>query len=303
MLLPLLLSACAPAAPPTGGIVSLNPCSDAVLAQVADPRDVAALSHWSSSPASASMDVAVARRFRSVGDSVEEVLALRPRLVIAGTFLPPATAQAIEARGIRLVRLPIARSVAESRAQVREIALLARQPARGDALVARIDASLASARPPAGSAPVSAVVWQSGGIVPGPGTLIADLLARTGFASLSAQKGMGQAEHLPLEAMLVDPPRVILAAGDPLSEEDRLLSHPALASLTGTRRARLEPSLLWCGGPTIPRAAARLAAVRRGIAPPPTPSAEEEGAPVAQRLPPLLFRGGGRGVVAADRIP
>lgn len=263
--LPLLLAACAPAAAPTGGIVSLNPCSDAVLAEVADPGDIAALSHWSSNPASASMDLAVARRFRSVGDTVEEVLALHPRLVIAATFLPPATAQAIEAQGIALVRLPIARSVAESRAQVRQIARLARQPARGDALVARIDASLAAARPPAGRAPVSAVVWQSGGIVPGPGTLIADLLARTGFASLSAQKGMGQAEHLPLEAMLADPPRVILAAGDPLSEEDRMLSHPALARLSTTRRERFDPALLWCGGPTIPKAAARLAEVRRSL--------------------------------------
>ena len=254
-----------PAAAVSATIVSLNPCSDAVLAQVADPARIAGLSHYSFDPVSSSMDVAVARRFRAVGPSVEEVLALHPRVVIAGTFLPPATAQAIEAQGIRLIRLPIARSVAEARVQVRTIAALAGRPASGEALVARIDAALAAARPPAGAAPVSTIVWQSGGIVPGEGTLIADLLAQTGFVSLSAQRGMGQATHLPLEAMLADPPEVILAAGDQLSEEDRLLSHPALARLSGTIRARFDPSLLWCGGPSIPRAVARLAEVRSGL--------------------------------------
>ena len=70
---------------------------------------------------------------------------------------------------------------------------------------------------------------------------------------------------MPLEAMLVDPPQVILAAGNVLGNEDRLLAHPALAALKGARRERLDPSLLWCGGPTIIRAAERLAEVRRMV--------------------------------------
>jgi iron complex transport system substrate-binding protein len=76
---------------------------------------------------------------------------------------------------------------------------------------------------------------------------------------------MKQADFMPLEKMLADPPEVILAAGDSHAEEDRLLSHPALGSLNGTRRARLDPALLWCGGPTIIRAAQRLAQVRESL--------------------------------------
>ena len=98
---------------------------------------------------------------------------------------------------------------------------------------------------------------------PGEGTLIADLLGRTGFANAAAARGLGQADVLPLEAMLPIRRSVILAPGIARANEDRLLDHPALASLTGTRRARLDPALLWCGGPTIIRAAERLAAVRR----------------------------------------
>ncbi|MBC2663943.1 ABC transporter substrate-binding protein [Novosphingobium flavum] len=277
--LALLLGACSPAAAPgqgapsgpnpsgptPSGIVSLNPCTDAILAEVADPARIAALSAYSSDPSSSSMDVAAARRFPAITGTVEEIAALRPALVIGGTFTPPATRAALARLGIPLVELPIAQTVTQSETQVRQIAALAGNPARGEALVARIEQALRKAAPPHG-APVTAIVWQSGGIVPGPDSLIADLLTRTGFTSLSAARGLKQADYLPLERMLVDPPRVILAASDSPSGENRLLTHPVLARLTHTARARLDPSLLWCGGSTIIRAAERLSAVRRKLA-------------------------------------
>lgn len=245
-------------------IVSLNPCTDAILAEVADPGQLLAISHYSSDPASSSMDLATARRFPVTGGSVEEVLALRPDVVVDGSFTSPATAQALARLGLRLEQVGIAGTLEESRAQVRRLAALAGHPARGEALVSRIDAALAAAQSPPG-APVSALVWQSGGMVPGSGTLISDLLAQTGFANAAAEQGLKQADMLGLEPLLARPPRVILAAGNPRSNEDRLLGHPALAALRGTRREPLDPALLWCGGPTIVRAAERLAEVRRSL--------------------------------------
>ena len=276
LLLLAALSGCGPAAlalterggEPAGAlrptIVSLNPCSDAVLAEVAAPGQLLAISSYSHDPASSSMDPALARRFRSVSGSVEEIAALSPDVVVAGSMVSPATASALEQLGIRLVRLPIAHDIAASKAQVRNLAALSGQKAKGEAMVRRIEAALAKAAPPAGAAPVEAIVWESGGIVAGDDTLIADILKRTGFANGAAARGLGQAQYLPLERMLASPPQVILESGDARSDEDRLLSHPALASLKNTRRARLDPALLWCGGPTIVRAADRLAEVRRG---------------------------------------
>ena len=101
--------------------------------------------------------------------------------------------------------------------------------------------------------------------MPGSETLIAQLLAATGFSNAAALRGLRQADLLPLEQVLAAPPRVIFTAGNPLANEDRLLAHPALRGLTGTLRARLDPALLWCGGPTIPKALARLSEVRRGL--------------------------------------
>ena len=265
--LTLFLTACAAPQPGSSAaltIVSMNPCTDAILAEVADPQQLLAISTYSQDPASSSMDLARAKAMNAVSGTVEEVLALRPGIVIGSSFTPPGTRMALERLGYRFEAFGLAGTVEESRAQVRALARLAGHPERGEAMVARIDAALAQAAPPPGP-PVKAVVWQSGGIVPGQGTLIDDLLARTGFVNYAAQRGLHQADVLGLEAMLADPPQVIFASGNRYSEEDRLLSHPALDALSGTRRAAFEPRLLWCGGPTIVRAVARLAQVRRSL--------------------------------------
>jgi iron complex transport system substrate-binding protein len=185
--------------------------------------------------------------------------------VLGSTFVAPATRDALARLGFRYQGFGINPDVADSLAQIRTIAALAGHPERGEALVARIEAALAANAPPPGPA-VTAVVWQSSGIVPGKDTLISELLARTGFVNAAATKGLRQADVLPLEVMLADPPRLILAAGNPESNEDRMLAHPALASLTDTRRERYDSTLLWCGGPTIVRAAERLGKIRRSLA-------------------------------------
>lgn len=272
------LSACIPAShadePPAPlvhpTIVSLNPCADAILAEVADPQQILALSSYSRDPRSSSMDVRLARRFGTTRGTVEEVLALRPDVVVDSTFVAPATAQAYARLGLRLETSGMAATVDQAREQVRALARVAGHPDRGEALVRRIDAALAAAAPPPNAAPIPAVLWQSGGIVPGGDTLASDLLTHAGFANFSALRGMNQADRLPLERMLADPPRVILlasAAEGAKAEDDRALAHPALRSLSGTMRATFAPNLLYCGGPTIIRAAARLAEVRRAVLP------------------------------------
>ncbi len=265
--LPLLLTACS--TPPTPRpaathptIVSLNPCTDAILAEVADPTQLLAISSYSHDPAASSLGVAAARRWPATRGTVEEVLALHPDLVIDGTYTSPATREAFARLGLRLEQVPIAPTVEASVAQVRQLATLAGHPGRGEALARRIEAAVAAN---ASAAKIPAIVWQSGGIVAGQGTLIDDLLRRTGFSNAAAARGLQQANYLPLEAMLASPPRVILATGNGNSNEDRLLRHPALTGLRGTVQARIDPVLLWCGGPTIIQAAARLGAVRRGL--------------------------------------
>ncbi|WP_369821010.1 ABC transporter substrate-binding protein, partial [Novosphingobium sp. CCH12-A3] len=215
-------------------IVSLNPCTDAILAEVADPAQILAISHYSKDPRSASMDARLASVLPATRGTVEEVLALKPDLVLGSTFIDPATASAYQRLGLRLETLGMASTIEASQEQIRQIATLSGHPERGEALIARIDAALAAAAPPAGVRPIETVVWQSGGMVPGDGTLIADLLRRTGYTNFAAARGLGQADLLPLEKMLADPPELILVAGQSAETgkgDDRVLSHPALKAL------------------------------------------------------------------------
>ena len=237
-------------------IVSLNPCADAILAQVASPGQLLAISHYSHDPASTSMEIDRALAYPITGGTVEEVLALDPDIVVGSSFMDPATRTALERLDIRVETLGIASSVEASKAQVRDVAGWAGNADAGEALVARIDSALSETS--FDGKPVSAVLWQPGGIVPGEGTLVTELMAHTGFASHSAARGLQQADYLSLERMLTDPPDLLFVAG-----QERGQAHPVLENLRDLRTERFDANLLYCGGPTIVRALERLAEIRR----------------------------------------
>lgn len=254
----MLAAGCTPAAdaprrPAKPTVVSLNPCSDAILAELLPPSQLLAISHYSHDPAGTSMDLALARTYRATGGTVEEVLALNPDIVVGSTFMPPATRAALSDLGLDVVTVGIAATVEESQAQVRDLAIAVGAPERGEALASRIGQAAAKLEAGRGVQTRSAVLWQPGGIVPGEATLVADLMRRAGFSSHTASRGMQQADYLPLEQVLADPPDLLLIAGD-----DRAQRHPALRALQVTRIESFDPALLYCGGPSVIRAAARL---------------------------------------------
>ncbi len=225
--LPLLLAACTPAPTPRPAtakptIVSLNPCTDAILAEVADPAQLLAISSYSHDPASSSLDPAVARRFAATRGTVEEVTQLRPDLVIDGNFTAPATRDAFVRLGLRLEQVAIAPTVEASVAQVRQLAALAGHPARGDALARRIEAAVAAN---ASADKIPAIVWQSGGIVAGQGTLIDDLLRRTGFSNAAAARGLATSQLLAAGTYARQS-----AARDPGGGQRHFKRRPAVAS-------------------------------------------------------------------------
>lgn len=257
----LLVAACAPARPDAGSgdpahpaIVSLNPCLDAILTDLAPPAQVLALSHYSRDPGSSSIPAAVAARYGVTGGTAEEVIALRPDLVLASTFLPQPTRSALERAGLRVETFGSPTTVATSVAQVREVAALAGRASAGERLV---DDITRAAQPPTGAASITALLWQPGEIVPGETTLVAEMLRIKGFANHGAAMGLQQADLVRLETVLNDPPDVLLVAGDSAGQR-----HPLLGRLTATQVETIEPRLLYCGGPTIAALAARLDTIR-----------------------------------------
>jgi iron complex transport system substrate-binding protein len=241
--------------PKPARIVSMNPCLDSVLVRVADRAQVAAISHWSHDPAGSSLPLSLARQFPAHGGTAEEVIAARPDLVLLTPFTPLATRDALARLGIPTVAIGVPATIAQSLAQVQQVADAVGQGARGAALVAEIEAGLSAARRP--GPPRPALMRMASGFVPGPGSLSEALMAHAGIASVSADYGLKGAAVLGLEALALSPP--------PLLVTDRPQAlHPLVAKLP-TRVAAFDRHLLNCGGPSLVPAARRLAAIRDSL--------------------------------------
>ena len=251
----LLLASCSdgPAIAP-GGIISANPCIDAILAEIAAPGQIAAVSAFSHKAESASAPLDWAHQYPSVGITAEEIIAARPRLLLTGNLASAGTNAALSKAGIRMERFGVPATAQESVAQVRAIARAIGREIAGEALITRIESALAGPTVKQDGILHSALIWQAGGFVPGRGTLQDELLSRAGFANASAVYGLTQWEQLPLETMIRRPPDVIFMSVNAEGDEARALAmrQRMIARLGGTTRIVAFPDkLLFCGGPTI----------------------------------------------------
>lgn len=251
-LLAIALGSCS-AAPKVaaGGIVSNNPCIDAVLAEIAAPGQIAAVSRYSQSADSASAPLGWSGAIPSIGTSAEEIIAARPRLVLTGNLASSGTNAALARAGIKPVAIGVPVNVEDSKKQVMQIADAIGRHEAGDALAGRIDAAT---RPASGGSPTSAIIWQNGDFVPGKGTLQDELLNRAGFINASALYGLGGWDVLPLETLIRKPPQVIFMPVAAKGEDARNLAtrKKLLKHLGGNVRIVPFPDkLLFCGGPTI----------------------------------------------------
>ena len=244
-------------------IVSVNPCLDVILLEIADRSQIAALSQYSSDAYSSTI-AAEARRLPSTRGTIEEIIGLSPDLVLSGPG--QARVDLLKRLGVRAGVFPVPETVTDSLKQVREVATLIGHPDRGEALVVRIEAALQAAAPSSGAKPLSALVFMPGGFASAPGTLMDEMLTRTGFRNAATDYGLRQSMSVPLERIIADPPDVLLSgeatAGAP-SRAERLVRHPALASVAERiRRATFPERLVFCGGPVLIQTAAALARAR-----------------------------------------
>jgi iron complex transport system substrate-binding protein len=269
-LLCLLLAGCA-APPPSGGggIVSTNPCADAMLVELVPAERIAAISHYSRDPAASSIDPQVAARFRTNNGTAEELIALRPDLVVASSFTSPSTREAFARAGLKTLYLDSPTTIEASKAQVRELAAAIAATPAGEEMVARIERAIAAAMHP--GPPVAALLWIGGNLVSGGGTLLDEMMVKAGFSDHAAHYGLQHTGYLPIEHVLVDPPRVMLvpdAPGRDAGSRAAQLRGWALGRMDDkVHQARFPRSLVNCGGPVIAKAMTRLAEVRREVEP------------------------------------
>ncbi|WP_242139554.1 ABC transporter substrate-binding protein [Sphingomonas sp. TREG-RG-20F-R18-01] len=241
-----------------GGIVSTNPCADAMLVDLA-PERIRAISRYSQDPTASSLPLDVARRFSTTAGTAEEVIALHPALVVTSSFTPIATQAAYRRAGLPVLTLDSPRSVAASEAQIRTLAEAVGEPQRGRAMVARIDAVLAAV--PRRTPAIDALLFLGGSLANGPGNLLDELMRRAGFANAAQHYGLTYSASVTMETIVAAPPALLLEPGP---TRGAMVRGKVLARMgAATRLATIPRALLNCGGPSIVPVITRLVAIRR----------------------------------------
>lgn len=255
---------------PPGRIVSINVCSDQLLMLLADPGRIASVSFLAADPSSSAMaNEARSRGYRLNHGRVEEILPLKPDLVLAGTYAARNTVQLLRRLGYRVVDLPLATGLDDVAKQIRIVAAAIGEKARGERLIARYDAHMAAIpAPPPEPRPVAAL-FESNGITAGRGTLPGAVMRRAGFDNLAARLHVGGVGKVPLETVVAARPDALilgrLDANYP-SLAARSLHHPALRNAVPPGAVTTVRDQLWaCPIPSVADAVAALTKFRLGL--------------------------------------
>lgn len=136
---------------------------------------------------------------------LETALSTRPDVVVRYWGGDPRLVRALERRGVRVVTIDEATDFAGVRANVRKVAAALGQPARGEAIVQRLDRQLAGAAGAWGGR--RALYMTPGGYTAGPGTLVDAVLRAAGLTNAETRPGF---QTVSLEAMALDPPRAVV---------------------------------------------------------------------------------------------
>lgn len=261
LLLPLALAACAPAVAPATQdpprrIVSLNLCADQQLLALADDAQIAGLTRLSRDPAM-SAGAARAARLPVIDASAEDLLAIRPDLVLSDAGFPAPALAALPTVPFRTLGLGWVSRYDDIVAQLRQVGDAVGHRDRAEALVARMDAALARIDRTAGRGRVAAD-YQRRGFLTGSGTLVDELMGRVGLVNLATRLGKPALSQLALEEMVAARPDLLIRSESPrvIDRGTELLAHPAIRHLA---RADLPQAWTVCGGPAYVLAAERLA--------------------------------------------
>ena len=217
-LLPVLVSA--PAIAQTR-IVSLNLCMDQILLQWVDPERIVSVTwlsgeeHYQRAPLPEHLYLNRAQ--------AEELLPLKPDLVLTGQYGAQRASQRLEQLGFRVVRIPDAYNLAQLQQQLvslqqalGELPGLQQEQGKLQALLEKV--------PEAGNSNPGALILSANNITYGDGMLEHELLTRAGFTNLAAQQGIQQLGRVSLEQVIDAQPELLVFYG---GEQDFAIAHLA----------------------------------------------------------------------------
>lgn len=197
-------------------VVSQAVGTDELLLALADPSQVAALSHIAHD-AQFSPVAAEAKRYATIRESdAESVLRFRPDLVLATTFTRPETLSLLRRAGVHLVILDRFDTLEDVYASIQLLGWELGQEARAQALITqcrgRVEALAARLR---GVRPVRVLSASMYPFTSGTGTTFQDLCDHTGALNVAAEAGLRGHAPTPSERLLLWNAEALVVSDDP----------------------------------------------------------------------------------------
>lgn len=254
-------------------IASLNVCTDQLLLILGLRRRLVSVTFLAADPSSSAMPDS-ARGLRLNHGRAEEILPLKPDLVLAGATAATPTVQLLQRLGQRVVVVPLATELSDIPRNIRTVAHAAGEDARGAKLVARfrrgLDRILAEAPAQGNSPPPVAMLLGPDGVTSGAHSLAGAVLSAAGFTNAMTALGLKGVGRVSLERVLDVRPQLLILSSlkvDGPSLAEAFLAHPALRHGFAGRTVIAIRHRVWaCGTPLVLGAIHRLAAVRARMA-------------------------------------
>ena len=231
-------------------LVSMNVCADQLLLTLADPEQILGLSRfardgWQSQAGDIS-------RYPVLSGGAEDVLLIRPDIVVASAFDKRSTRELLKAKGLHLVELAVPKTLDEARQQIREAGDITGHPDRAAVEIARLDAALARARRAVSERHYRVLPLSRRGWVAGSDSFVGSLLGETGLRSAAGDLGFAFGGFASLEAIVNLRPDFIVVsqAGDTAKDDGQaFLLHPALERFYPPEKRIVIPERMTeCGG-------------------------------------------------------
>jgi iron complex transport system substrate-binding protein len=244
-------------------IASINLCTDQLVMTLADPAQILGLSPYARD-AARSWDADKAVQFPKLSGEAEDVLMLRPDLVVAGRYTKRATRELLKDKGLNVAEFDVPRSMDDVKKQIVRMGELVGHPDRAAAEVAKLDAAIARTRAVAARKKLRVLALSRRGWVSGSESLTGALLGAVGLSSAAKDMGLRTGGFASLEAIVsLKPDYLLLSEGSSFAEDEgrAFLLHPALERFyPASKRLVIPEKLINCGGPMIAEALDRLAA-------------------------------------------
>jgi iron complex transport system substrate-binding protein len=232
-------------------IVSMNVCSDQLLLTLADRDQILGLSRFSRD-AWQSWAAGEARRYPILSGGAEDVLVLKPDIVVASLFDKRSTRELLKANGLHLVEFTVPRTLDEVKEQIRQMGDIVQHPDRAAAEMARLDGAVTRARQAVTDKHYRVLPLSRRGWVSGSDSLVSSLLSETGLLNPAGDLGVAFGGYASLEAIIsLKPDFIMVSEADDRAEDDgrAFLLHSALERFyPPEKRIVLPERLTVCGG-------------------------------------------------------